>query len=125
MLNLTTQLQDEVVLSESCGCGACLLVDRVLLDEIKRYGATPLQIQILNSYGYDEEILSVSDFIYLVETAIDPAYVDKLSKARKLINDYRKKRAKFDYLLQKQMDEDLRELLFKIHCIDGIFENYE
>lgn len=131
---LTQQLQDEVELSVTAGPYACLLVDRKYIDEIRKCAVSSLfssdyvtnpYLKTLISYGYDQDELSISDFVEMIDSVNDPQWNDKLSKARKLVHDYRKKRAKNDYLLSSQLDKEKQNLLIKIHDLDGIFETNE
>lgn len=117
---LKTQVQDEVTLSTSLGGDSTLLVDRDFIDQVKRnnYQVNYDQLLILKSYAYDEECMSVSDFITSVESkrALQPDWIDKVSKAKKFNSSYKKKRVKYEYLSKdKRLPIDLKNVLIKIH----------
>lgn len=124
---LTHQLEHEVDLSLANGPHSCLLVDKIFIDDIKKNGLSPSQLNILRSYGYDETELSLSDFLELLDGVYDEQFVDKVSKARRLVHDFRQKRAKYEYLTisRSRLTDEQRQVLTEILNLYGFFSNYE
>lgn len=117
--NLTSQLEHEVELSMVNGPHSCLLVDKIFIDDLKKGVLPSSYLNIIRSYGFDELQLSLSDFLELLDGVYDEQFLDKVSKARRLVRDFRHKRAKYEYLTnsRSRLTDEQRQVLLQIQNI--------
>ena len=101
-------------------CKEMLLNDRIhlgfitkTLNESNIY--YPSIINELKTYGYDESVCSALDFVESICQDDNPDYLSAVSKANKCINDSKKKKAKNEYLLHRNMDSNLKSFLINYH----------
>ncbi len=95
-----------------------LLTDLVFLDRVSTSELSNLtkhDLLILKSYGYDENTLSLSDFLEEVDFTKDREYIDTLSKSKKIVLDSRKKKAKNEYLEHRRKDKTFINFLIDYH----------
>lgn len=98
-----------------------LLNDRVYIDFIR--SDSDLYVEFLKTYGYDEKTCSTRDFLDSISQENNEDFIDACSKARKCINDSRKKKAKNEYLVFRNMSN----FKFKSYLINkhGLSKHYE
>lgn len=107
-----------------------LLSDKVLLDQIKTYCKSDLSylspnlFSVLKSFGYDENLCSLSDYVSDISEEMNCDYVNRVSMSKKIVNDTRKKKAKNEYLDYRQKDIQFINYLKSYHS-NGLSINHE
>ena len=90
---------------------------------INKYIYTHNLFNVLKSYGYDENLCTVSDFLNSIDMDSNPDYVNRVSMSKKIINDTRKKKAKNEYLDFRNKDKEFINYLKDYHSNYG-FSKY-
>ena len=86
-----------------------LLNDRIYFDLIK--SDPECFTNFLKTYGYDEKTCSAQDFVESISEENDINFLSARSKAKKVVNDSRKKKAKNEYLDHRNMNVNFKNLL--------------
>lgn len=102
-----------------------LLTDLVFIDRVSHCeldSITNHDLLILKSYGWDDTKMSLTDFLESLDFTSDLDYIQNLSKAKKIIEDTRKKKAKNEYLQYRTKDKEFINFLIDYH---GLSKHYE
>ena len=100
----------------------CSLVNRFIDYRVKYNFSTSFLLEFIKptidfckTYGYDEDSLSLSDWLYSLSQENDLNFVSSRSVAKKIVNDSRKKKAKNEYLETCNLTFNFRNYLNKKH----------